>query len=311
MTSITASTLKDDKQRHKVTQNKQATIKKGWVRAIVGVIVISLFSGLGVVPLILTGTLTLEMTQMSASGLFNAVGVNTFCAIMFFQLIAVLLFIYVFRIYVDKESLKSLGFEFANVQSDLFKGLVWGALLISVGFLLLYFTGFLAIVGIDIAAIEWLSYLAFFMIVALNEEILVRGYVLTNLMASMNKYWALLVSALIFSFMHLGNDNTSLISTVNLFLAGIMLGIYTIHKGNLWFPIGMHFTWNFVQGPILGFEVSGTKMESVIHQEVMGNPFITGGEFGFEGSLLLTVMMVLSTVYLHNKYKKNVNSTEG
>ena len=122
-------------------------------------------------------------------------------------------------------------------------------------------------------------------------------------MASMNKYWALVASALLFSAMHLGNDNTSLLSTANIFLARIMLGIYTIHKGNLWFPIAMHFTWNFFQGPILGFEVSGTKMESVVNQKVSGNPLITGGEFGFEGSLLLTIMMIASTIYIHIKYK--------
>lgn len=287
---------------------KQPAIKKGWLRAIIGAIVISVFAGFGVIPFVVSGALTLEMLAMPASELFNAVGVNTMLAFMLLQFLCALFTIYIFRKFVDKKSFKSLGFELTNYKADLLKGLVWGAALISLGFFALYFSGFITVIDTDFGAIQWLSYIAFFVIVAFNEEILVRGYVLTNLMASMNKYWALIVSALLFSVMHLGNDSTSYISTANLFIAGIMLGIYTIHKRNLWFPIAMHFTWNFFQGPLLGFEVSGTKMESVINQQVSGNPLITGGEFGFEGSLLLTVMMIASTFYIHMKYKNNENS---
>jgi len=287
---------------------KQPAIKKGWLRAIIGAIVISIFSGLGVIPFVVSGAITPEMLTTSVSELFNAVGVNTMCAFMLSQFLCALFAIYIFRKFVDKKSFKSLGFELTNYKADLLKGLVWGAALISLGFFALYFSGFITVIDTDFGAIQWLSYIAFFIIVAFNEEILVRGYVLTNLMASMNKYWALIVTALLFSVMHLGNDSTSLISTANIFIAGLMLGIYTIHKRNLWFPIAMHFTWNFFQGPVLGFEVSGTKMESVINQQVSGNPLITGGDFGFEGSLLLTVMMITSTIYIHIKYKNNEDS---
>lgn len=295
------TTINETNNRHQ--QTKQPAIKRGWLRAIIGAIVISIASGLGIIPLFISGTFTPAMAEMSVSALFNEVGINTMFLFMLLQFLCALLAIFIFRKYVDRQSFKSLGFAFSNYKVDFAKGLLWGAGLISLGFFTLYLSGFLTIVGSDFGAIQWFSYIAFFIIVSLNEEILVRGYVLKNLMASMNKYWALVASALLFSAMHLGNDNTSLLSTANIFLAGIMLGIYTIHKGNLWFPIAMHFTWNFFQGPILGFEVSGTKMESVVNQKVSGNPLITGGEFGFEGSLLLTIMMIASTIYIHIKYK--------
>lgn len=307
MNTTIANTSTIEDPIHSEEQVKQPAIKKGWLRAIIGAIVISIFSGLGAIPLFISGAITPAMTEMSASDLFNEVGVNMMIIFMLLQFIGALFAIFIFRKYVDRKSFKSLGFELSNYKTDLLKGLVWGAGLISIGFAALYFSDFLTVVETDFGAIQWLSYIAFFAIVAFNEEILVRGYVLTNLMASMNKYWALIVSALLFSVMHLANDSTSIISTVNLFLAGIMLGIYTIHKRNLWFPIAMHFTWNFFQGPLLGFEVSGTKMESVINQEVSGSPLITGGEFGFEGSLLLTVMMIASTFYIHTKYKNVEN----
>lgn len=308
MNTSTVNTANIDDTTQTENQAKQPAIKKGWLRAIIGAIVITIASGLGIIPLLISGTITPAMTEMSASNLFNEAGINTMLVMMLLQFAGALLVIFIFRKFIDKQSFKSLGFAFSNYKIDFIKGLFWGAALISLGFFILYFSGFLKVTSADLGTINWLSYIALFTIVALNEEILVRGYVLKNLMASMNKYWALLVSALLFSVMHLGNDNTSLLSTANLFLAGIMLGIYTIHKGNLWFPIAMHFTWNFFQGPILGFEVSGTKMDSIINQEVTGNPLITGGQFGFEGSLLLTIMMIASTVYIHIKYKNTDNS---
>lgn len=133
---------------------------------------------------------------------------------------------------------------------------------------------------------------------------MVRGYVLINLMDSMNKYIALVLSSLLFSAMHLMNANMSLVPAINIFLAGILLGIYFIHKGNLWFPIGMHFTWNFFQGPIFGFEVSGHITNSIIVQEIAGHELLTGGKFGFEGSLIATVAMIVLTIVIHLKHKK-------
>lgn len=305
MDTITANTSINEELISVSETPKQPAIKKGWLRAIIGAIVISISSGLGTIPFVVSGVLTPAMLEMSVSDLFNTLGVNMMLVFMLLQFICAMFALFIFRKFVDKKSFKSLGFELTNYKADLLKGLVWGAALISIGFLALYFSGFISVVETDFGAIQWLSYIAFFVIVAFNEEILVRGYVLTNLMASMNKYWALIVSALLFSVMHLGNDSTSLISTANIFIAGLMLGVYTIHKRNLWFPIAMHFTWNFFQGPILGFEVSGTKMESVINQQVSGNSLVTGGDFGFEGSLLLTVMMIASTIYIHMTYKNN------
>ena len=65
----------------------------------------------------------------------------------------------------------------------------------------------------------------------------------------------------------------------------------------------MHLTWNFFQGPIFGFEVSGIESESIIKQSVTGNEILTGGSFGFEGSILATVGIIIMILYLDKKYK--------
>ena len=134
---------------------------------------------------------------------------------------------------------------------------------------------------------------------------MVRGYILNNLMTSMNKYAALVLSSIIFMAAHLMNANLSILGVINLFLAGLVLGIYYIHKRNLWFSIGMHLTWNFFQGPVFGFEVSGYETHSIIGQNIQGSEIITGGEFGFEGSILATILITGIIIYLHFKYRNN------
>jgi hypothetical protein len=72
----------------------------------------------------------------------------------------------------------------------------------------------------------------------------------------------------------------------------------------LWFGIFFHFSWNFFQGPVFGYEVSGLGLESIIQQTLMGPTIFTGGPFGFEGSLLCPVLLLLATTffaYLFNK----------
>nr|WP_321412929.1 CPBP family intramembrane glutamic endopeptidase [uncultured Allomuricauda sp.] len=89
------------------------------------------------------------------------------------------------------------------------------------------------------------------------------GVILRNFMESMNKYVALLVSALLFALMHAANPKLSLIGNINLFLAGVVLGLPYIYTKNLMFPIAFHFSWNFFQS-LFGFNVSGLDSYSLI-----------------------------------------------
>ena len=277
----------------------QPLISRGWLRAIIGTIGALIMSGIIVVPLFLTGLIDFELFSSDAGGSVVGAGKNNTIMVYIASNLGIIISILLMRKYIDRKSISSMGLNF---NKRVFTGgLLWGAALLLAGFGILYLFG--AVTIESVGTIPWLSYIALFAFVAIGEEVMVRGYLLSNLTDSMNKYWALLISSAVFSIMHFANDQISVISAVNLLLAGLLLGIYTVHKRDLWFPIGMHFTWNFFQGPIMGFEVSGMPTHSVISQTVTGNPYLTGGEFGFEGSLILTALMTLSTIYLHNKYK--------
>lgn len=113
-------------------------------------------------------------------------------------------------------------------------------------------------------------------LVAFAEELVFRGYILNNLLQSMNKWTALIISSLLFTLFHLSNPDISLLALLNIFLSGLMLGINYIFTKNLWFAILLHFSWNFYEGPILGYKVSGLTLESLLQQELTGNPILTG-----------------------------------
>ena len=218
------------------------------------------------------------------------------------QLFGTLFTVWIFQKFVNRESFTSIGLEFSGYKDDFVSGLLLGIGLIVLGFGTLYIFNFLSVASIQFSLIDQLFYLSLFAVVSLNEEIAIRGYILQNLSSSFNKYIALVLSSLVFMIMHIGNPNMSAVPLFNLFLAGLLLGVYCIHKNNLWFPIGAHITWNYFQGPVLGFEVSGNDVDSIFIQSLNGSELITGGEFGFEGSIILTVLMIIGIVYLDRRF---------
>ena len=145
-----------------------------------------------------------------------------------------------------------------------------------------------------------------FFLVALFEESACRGFLLGRMMdAGMNKFVALVLSSAVFSILHLGNPNFAFLPFINLLLAGMLLGSAYIYTRNLWFAIALHWFWNWLQGPVLGFEVSGNRFrESLLTLEASDNVLLNGGSFGFEGSLVCTVLMLLSAFLIIRYYER-------
>ena len=288
--------------------NLKPAIKWGWLRAllqfIVCIILTAFTQGIGVVAVILIKGQDLTLLTTEQSGFLEKVGVTGMAVISMIGLLCTVFTVWIFRKFIDRKSMLSLGFKLKDYRNDLFAGMGWGFLLILIVFLVLWLSGMVNVTGIRFNLLSVFSYFILFIIVALNEEILMRGYILSNLMDSMNKYVALVLTSILFSAMHLLNANTSIFSTFNIFVSGILLGIYFIHKRNLWFPIGMHLTWNFFQGPVFGFNVSGNVTDSIAINNITGSELITGGEFGMESSLITTITMLIFITVIHYKHRK-------
>lgn len=204
--------------------------------------------------------------------------------------------------WADRRPLADYGFHLnRRWWIDLGFGMLLGALLMAAIFAVEYLAGWVTITGTFKAGRFgfWPGLLAVFIMftrVAVEEELISRGYLLRNLAEGFNfprlgPRGALLVaylgSSIIFGLLHLGNPNSTWVSTFNLAVAGLFLGLGYVLTGELAIPIGLHLTWNFFQGNIFGFPVSGGQAgTSLIAIEQSGPVVWTGGAFGPEAGLI-------------------------
>ena len=216
--------------------------------------------------------------------------------------------VWLFRKIIDRRSFESMGFAIDKNGAHAAAGFFLGIFLLCAGTCILFFSKNLQWTDINFNGNDLFISFGLMMIVAFYEELVFRGYILNNLLESLGKWPALAISATIFALAHLANPNFSIVAAINILLAGVLLGLNYIYTKNLWFAIALHFSWNFFQGPILGYEVSGMPLKSLFEHEVMGSELLTGGKFGFEGSIIATILQVLAIVAFHvwvyeNKYK--------
>ena len=288
-------------------ETKNSLIQDGWLRVIayipVVIIMIFIFNAIGFLIFALATGISIEqIAELQTANTSISLSQHFFLQVATFM--GVLSTTIFFRRVIDQKSFFSLGLSVKNKTKDMLYGLFSGIVLIGGGFFILKSLGYLQVTSIQFDSKTVLISFGMFVLVAFSEEILVRGYILNNLMKSWNKYMALLVSSLIFSLMHVVNPGFNWVSFLNIILAGIVLGIGYIYTKNLWFPILLHFSWNFFQGPVFGFEVSGLDMKGIITQEVSGNELLTGSEFGFEGSLIATALILVLIVVFNKIFKK-------
>jgi len=221
-----------------------------------------------------------------------------------FDLVGNFLLLCVFIKFIDKENFKAVGFNLSHRLKDIIVGIVLGLGIMGLAMLLgLLFFSEIEIETINYSGKDLVQILLIYIIVALVEETLLRGYVLKNLMYSFNKYVALFVSSLLFAVMHIANPNIDELSFIGLFLAGILLGISYIFTKNLWFPIALHFSWNFFQS-LFGFNVSGQDIYSLIEFNITEKNIINGGDFGFEGSIFSIIVQIILIVSIFIYYQR-------
>lgn len=204
-------------------------------------------------------------------------------------------------------SLAGLGRSLAIRKKDLLSGISLAIVLYAVGFGVSLLAGAIEIAGVVFNPSSLLISFVFFLLVAITEEFALRGFVLERMLqGGVNKFWALFLSATLFSLVHIANPSFDFLSFINILLAGILLGSSYIYTRNLCFPIALHWSWNWIQGPVLGYEVSGNKFcDGLLTLYLPEANLINGGAFGFEGSILCTVLMVAGTAVILKMFRKN------
>jgi membrane protease YdiL (CAAX protease family) len=215
---------------------------------------------------------------------------------------------------IRKESLTDVGL---GINLRWFKGLISGTL---VGITMLLVTaGIIWIIGgvtfeLDAQrSIEGLTYgLYIFLIGSLVEEILHRGFIFQRLIDGLGIWWAQLLMASLFALGHWGNPGmdglTQLFATLDLFLISIIFGLAYLKTRSLALPIGLHLGWNWAQGDILGFSVSGFEKTGWLKPIFHGKEqWLTGGDFGPEASIFSVIVSIVVLFILH-RWKGNVEN---
>lgn len=220
------------------------------------------------------------------------------------QFVFFIVFVWLYAKYIEKRSFRSFGFFGRRKFRDYTKGVIIGLLLLSVSFVVVASSSKANIVysfNFSIySVLSILSVLGFFLIQGASEEIFMRGWFMQSIAVRHWPWLGIVLSTVIFTVLHAANPNLNTVAVVNLFLIGLFLATLALYDENLWGACGFHSAWNFTMNSVYGVQVSGNKLtgETIMQTTFEGNDLITGGGFGLEGSIVVTVIIVIATVLL-------------
>lgn len=227
--------------------------------------------------------------------------ISTFPAmsLILIQCTTMILCVILFWKFGEKKRLRDIGLTSINSSwSDLVFGLLIGAMSFTlVAFILLCTKSVVLQNGFDKPNFSHalIIQLIIFIFVGISEELFSRGHCM-NVLKQTQKSWStpIMVSSIIFALMHFMNEGISLLAYINLFLFGVFMGYIYIRTKNLWMCIGYHIAWNYFQGSVFGFLVSGVRTDSIYIIEVIDPNILNGGNFGPEGGLIATILLIIS-----------------
>ncbi|MCY7050185.1 CPBP family intramembrane glutamic endopeptidase [Streptococcus parasanguinis] len=217
----------------------------------------------------------------------------------------VILFLFIFWVKViEKNALSSLGF----VKRNWLKYLGWGIMfsLVQMGVIaLVYQVSGIGSFELNELSLEPILFILglfpFWLLQGGTEEVATRGWLLTRIATRTNLPLAIAISSSLFGILHMGNAGVTFLSVLNIILDGVLAGLLFIYTDSIWLVVAQHGTWNYVQGNLLGFQVSGTGADASIFNFTMGSgpDWLTGGEFGAEGSIITTLVLLVSLVIVY------------
>lgn len=174
----------------------------------------------------------------------------------------------------------------ATSIADLAAGIVIGSLVMGGVFGVEWAAGVLQVHDFTPPNPAWYLWLPLLAFLAFGEEIAYRSLMLNGLLAVLKKPWiALVVMAAFFGLAHAGNPDATAFSVLGNALGGLVYGVAFLGRRRIWMPLGLHFAWNFVQSPILGFPILGQKI-GLLQTDPVGSVLLNGGNYGPEAGLI-------------------------
>jgi len=216
------------------------------------------------------------------------------------------LIVWLFRKFIDKKSFVSLGLKFNRFAIwDMLIGFILSGFMVGLFFVVLLASGMLEIKEIGWTGSGFPAILEIFLLffgvglaTGYSEELGFRGYILQNLGEGIGFVWAVVVSCIFYGLIHMSNPDSTVFSGVLIAIFGFLRIFGWLRTNQLWLSIGMHAGWNFFQGPIFGFSVSGLDSESLIKHTITGPDWMTGGFFGPEAGIVVVPVVLFGLIVM-------------
>lgn len=214
---------------------------------------------------------------------------------------------------IQKRKMRTMGFVKKDMVKEYLTGMLTGFLAFSAVVLFGVLSGGIKVTGVspEFSIGIFLLYLFGYMIQGMGEEVLCRGYLLVSVGRRYPVYLAIILNSVFFAALHLLNSGISVLAFINLSLFGIFASVYFIRSGNIWGVGAFHSIWNLVQGNFYGIRVSGMGISNsfLMSVPVEGKELLSGGDFGMEGSIFTTLVLVAGTVLLYLRKGKATETT--
>jgi membrane protease YdiL (CAAX protease family) len=290
---------------------KNPAIRQGWLRALLFMVSFCVLTLLITIPVVIlmAGVTTDQLKQQFFPTLEGLLTSNYLWLMILLEAVVSVISVAIFRLWIDRRGVWGASWSPDGFLGEAVIGLFLGPAILGLAALLMLASGHLDWPDVIWDPSSLFVSFGLMALIAFSEELVFRGYVLDNLMESFpNKWVALSISAVVFAAFHFTSPGIYFLGFVNLVVAGFLLGINYVYTKNLWFSFFLHLGWNFFQGPILGFRVSGLTLPALLQTDTKGDLFITGGDFGLEGSILTTVVAVIAFFVIAWAFERKYNS---
>ena len=186
-------------------------------------------------------------------------------------------------------------------------GAIWGVVPLVLLLLTLRSLGDLDFVGPELPIRTLLRFgllwALVFILTGIFEEFAVRGYPQFTLTRSIGFWPAAVITSLILGLAHAGNSGEAILGLIGVFGVGLLACLMLRRTGDLWFPIGFHFSWDYAESFIFGVPDSGNvAVGHLLSTNMHGSKWLTGGSVGPEGSVLAFVLLVLTALAFNRAY---------
>lgn len=295
-------------------KNREGKVRSGWkIAAVLGiffgsVMVLSIVVGI-IASGILMATGDIQAGANAISYTYSERGLkimeNINMGMMYVQeAITILIPILAWKI-STKRKLSDMGLTpIKSNYKELIVGLLFGAASIAVVFAAILLSGHAEVASwTPHFSMTQILYLFIFISVGFAEEILGRGYIMSVLRQTKSVPAVIIISSIIFALLHSANSGIGIIPYINLTLVGVLFAYMFLKSGNIWMPIGYHITWNYFQGNVFGFKVSGTDTVGIFSTTYNTNTVLNGGDFGPEGGLFVTLIILLGFLIVKYYYR--------